>query len=78
MMRAIFTESLIHETLFNTVVYVRGVTGGGVVVVVVVVVVAGGGGRGRGRVPPPPPRLLTGKFLFTYRGKNRQGKNGKG
>ena len=27
---------------------------------------------------PPPQRLLTGKFLMTYRGKKRQGKNGKG
>ena len=32
-------------------------------------------GRGQqGGVPPCPQRLLTGKFLLTYRGKKRQGK----
>ena len=40
--------------------------------------VTGGGGGGQGTECPPPPRLLTGKFLLTYREKRGKKKMEKG
>ena len=37
--------------------------------------VTGGRGEGRGK-SAPPPRLLTGKFLLTYREARKKGKRG--
>ena len=40
--------------------------------------VTGGGGAGGHSAPPPPQRLLTGKFLLTYREKIGKEKREKG